>query len=192
MSTISKVNEIEPLLKPVPNHFTLFPIKYNDIWEHYKKHMSTFWIAEEVPLDKDTEHWENKLTDDERHFIKHVLAFFAGSDGIVLENLIERFGSEIQIPEVRCFYGFQAAMENIHSEMYSLLIDSYIKDTLKRIVYSTRLKPFLLLLKKHNGLLNGLMMEIQTFQLVCLPLPQLKVFSSLVHFVPYSGLKIVI
>lgn len=118
---------IEPLLQPVDNHFTLFPIKYMDIWEHYKKHMSTFWIVEEVPLDKDPQDWE-KLTENERYFIKHVLAFFAGSDGIVLENIVERFMTEIEIPEVRCFYGFQIAIENIHSEMYSQLIDTYIKD----------------------------------------------------------------
>lgn len=118
---------VEPLLRPITNHYTLFPIKYDDMWEHYKKHVSSFWIVEEVPLDKDIQDWE-KLTDEEKHFIKHVLAFFAGSDGIVLENLVERFMSEIQIPEARCFYGFQGAMENIHSEMYSQLINTYIKD----------------------------------------------------------------
>lgn len=120
-------SNIEPILRPIENHYTLFPIKNYDMWEHYKKHMSSFWIVEEVPLDKDPQDWE-KLTDDERHFIKHVLAFFAGSDGIVLENLIERFMVEIQIPEARCFYGFQVMMENVHSEMYSQLIDTYIKD----------------------------------------------------------------
>lgn len=119
---------VEPLLRPVENRFTLFPIKHMDVWQHYKKHLSTFWITEEVPLDKDCADWD-KLSDEERFFIKHVLAFFAGSDGIVLENLIERFISEIQVPEVRSFYSCQGLIENIHSEMYSLLIDTYIKDS---------------------------------------------------------------
>ena len=122
------MTESEPILQPIPNHFTLFPINYPDIWEHYKKHLSTFWVAEEVPLDKDKTQWDT-LSKDEQHFIKHILAFFAGSDGIVLENLVERFMSEIEIPEARCFYGFQIAIENIHSEMYSLLIDTLISDT---------------------------------------------------------------
>lgn len=124
-NTITKVEQTEPLLQEVENHYTLFPIKYHDIWAHYKKHLSTFWIVEEVPLDKDKADWD-KLNEDERHFIKHVLAFFAASDGIVLENLVERFMNDIQIPEARCFYGFQIGIENIHSEMYSLLIDTYI------------------------------------------------------------------
>src|ERR1043166_1275411 len=95
----------------------------------YKKAEASFWTAEEVDLSKDMNDWEYKLTDEERYFISHVLAFFAASDGIVNENLVERFSNEVQIPEARCFYGFQIMIENIHSEMYSLLIDSYIKDT---------------------------------------------------------------
>eukprot|EP00288_Rhodomonas_lens_P018184 CAMPEP_0177712720 /NCGR_PEP_ID=MMETSP0484_2-20121128/12551_1 /TAXON_ID=354590 /ORGANISM="Rhodomonas lens, Strain RHODO" /LENGTH=332 /DNA_ID=CAMNT_0019224551 /DNA_START=17 /DNA_END=1015 /DNA_ORIENTATION=- len=117
----------EPLLMPNPHRFVLFPIKHHAVWEMYKKHEASFWTVEEVDLSQDMTHWE-KLTDDEKHFIKHVLAFFAASDGIVLENLASRFSTEIQIPEARCFYGFQIAMENIHSEMYSLLIDTYVKD----------------------------------------------------------------
>lgn len=113
------------------NHYVLFPIKYNDIWNHYKRHMSTFWTVEEVDLSKDMKDWE-KLSNDERHFISHVLAFFAASDGIVLENLALRFMDDIKAPESRCFYGFQIAIENIHSEMYSLLIDTYIKDVKDR------------------------------------------------------------
>jgi len=117
----------EPLLDPNDDRFTMFPIKYGDIWEMYKKAEASFWTAEEVDLSDDMKHWEN-LTDDEKHFISHILAFFAASDGIVLENLGVRFMGEVQFPEARAFYGFQIAIENIHSEMYSLLIDAYIKD----------------------------------------------------------------
>jgi ribonucleoside-diphosphate reductase beta chain len=106
----------------------LFPIKYKDIWEFYKKAEASFWTAEEIDLASDATDWNNKLNDNERHFIKHVLAFFAASDGIVNENLAVNFLNEVQYPEARCFYGFQIMMENIHSETYSLLIDTYIKD----------------------------------------------------------------
>ncbi|XP_050693696.1 ribonucleoside-diphosphate reductase subunit M2 B-like isoform X1 [Eriocheir sinensis] len=120
--------ESEPLLKENPRRFVIFPIQYHDIFDMYKKALASFWITEEVDLTKDMTDWE-KLKDDERHFISHVLAFFAASDGIVNENIVERFCQEVQVPEARCFYGFQIAMENIHSEMYSLLIKSYIRDT---------------------------------------------------------------
>eukprot|EP01012_Entosiphon_sulcatum_P058206 TRINITY_DN821_c0_g1_i1.p2 TRINITY_DN821_c0_g1~~TRINITY_DN821_c0_g1_i1.p2 ORF type:complete len:346 (+),score=74.50 TRINITY_DN821_c0_g1_i1:37-1038(+) len=120
--------ENEPLLKTNPNRFVLFPLQYRDIWLMYKKAEASFWTVEEVDLSSDLTDWNEKLTDGDRHFIKHVLAFFAASDGIVAENLASRFMSEIQAPEARCFYGFQIAIENIHSEMYSLLIDTYIKD----------------------------------------------------------------
>ena len=106
----------------------MFPVKYDDVWRYYKKAEASFWTAEEVDLSDDKKHWET-LTDDERHFVSHVLAFFAASDGIVLENLAVRFMRDVQIPEARAFYGFQIAIENIHSEMYSLLIDTYIRDT---------------------------------------------------------------
>ncbi len=109
------------------NRYVLFPIKHKGIWDLYKKHKAVFWTAEEIDFEKDLNDWK-KLSKDEQHFIKYVLAFFAGSDGIVLENIVERFMSEIKIPEARCFYGFQIAMENIHSETYSLMIDTYIKD----------------------------------------------------------------
>lgn len=117
----------EPILQPNPRRFVLFPIAHDDVWEMYKKAEASFWTAEEIDLRQDLTDWE-LLSDDDRHFIKMVLAFFAASDGIVLENLASRFMSEVQIPEARCFYGFQMAMENIHSETYSLLIDTYIKD----------------------------------------------------------------
>jgi len=117
----------EPLLREDPSRFCLFPIQYHDIWKAYKDHKNAFWTAEEIDFTSDKEDWE-KLTDNERYFIEHILAFFAGSDGIVLENLMKNFCSEVQIPEVRCFYGFQAMMENIHSEVYSLMIDSFVQD----------------------------------------------------------------
>jgi len=117
----------EPLLQENPNRFVILPIQYHDIWAMYKKAEASFWTAEEVDLSKDLIHWET-LKKDEKHFISHVLAFFAASDGIVNENLVERFCKEVQVTEARCFYGFQIAIENIHSEMYSLLIDTYIKD----------------------------------------------------------------
>lgn len=117
----------EPLLTEERNRFVLFPIQNDAVWEMYKKHVASFWTAEEIDLGDDMKDW-HKLNDNERHFIKYVLAFFAASDGIVLENLVERFMTEVKSPEVRCFYAFQGAMENIHSETYSLLIDTYIKD----------------------------------------------------------------
>ncbi|KAF8913791.1 ribonucleotide reductase [Gymnopilus junonius] len=122
----------EPLLKESRRRFVLFPIQYHEIWQMYKKAEASFWTAEEMDLSKDIHDWTNRLNDNERHFISHVLAFFAASDGIVNENLLERFSNEIQVAEARCFYGFQIMMENIHSETYSLLIDTYIKDPAQR------------------------------------------------------------
>lgn len=117
----------EVLLTENPNRFVMFPLSDQDIWKMYKKMMDCFWRAEEIDFSKDLVDW-NKLKDTEKHFIKMVLAFFAASDGIVLENLGQRFLSEVQLPEARATYGFQLMMENIHSETYSLLIDTYIKD----------------------------------------------------------------
>jgi ribonucleoside-diphosphate reductase beta chain len=119
----------EPILEENKNRFVLFPIKHDDIWAFYKKAEASFWTAEEIDLSPDLVDWDNKLNDDERYFVKHVLAFFAASDGIVNENLAENFVAEVQYTEAKFFYGFQIAMENIHSETYSLLIDTYIKDT---------------------------------------------------------------
>lgn len=121
-------NNDEILLKENPSRYVIFPIKYEDMWEAYKKHMSVFWTAEELSLTEDKVDWEHKLNKDEKHFIKNILAFFAGSDGIVMENLTSRFSNEIQIPEARFFYAFQNMMEGVHSETYSLLIDTYIDD----------------------------------------------------------------
>jgi ribonucleoside-diphosphate reductase beta chain len=119
---------VEPILQENKDRFVLFPIKHNDIWEMYKKAEASFWTAEEIDLSSDQTDWTAKLNDDERHFIKHVLAFFAASDGIVNENLAVNFMNEVQYPEARCFYGYQIMIENIHSETYSLLIDTYIKE----------------------------------------------------------------
>ena len=117
----------EPLLDESKDRFVLFPIKYGDIWEMYKKAMASFWTAEEIDLQQDLIDWK-KLNNDEQHFIKHILAFFSASDGIVNENLALRFYNDVQVPEARCFYGFQIAMENIHAETYGLLIDTLIQD----------------------------------------------------------------
>lgn len=122
-------NEAEPILQENPQRFVLFPIQHSDIWDFYKKSEANFWTAEEIDLSQDFVDWNERLNDDERHFVKHVLAFFAASDGIVNENLAENFVSEVQYTEAKFFYGFQIMMENIHSETYSLLIDTYIKDT---------------------------------------------------------------
>jgi ribonucleoside-diphosphate reductase beta chain len=122
----------EPILESNNSRFVLFPIQHDDIWSFYKKAEASFWTAEEIDLGVDITDWENKLTNDERHFVKHVLAFFAASDGIVNENLAEHFLSEVQYTEAKFFYGFQITIENIHSETYSLLIDTYIKDTAEK------------------------------------------------------------
>jgi ribonucleoside-diphosphate reductase beta chain len=119
----------EPILAENKDRFVLFPIQHDDIWQFYKKAEASFWTAEEIDLQQDLTDWTDKLNDDERFFIKHVLAFFAASDGIVNENLAENFLSEVQYTEAKFFYGFQVAIENIHSETYSLLIDTYIKDS---------------------------------------------------------------
>lgn len=118
----------EPILEESLTRFVLFPIQYPDIWQMYKNAVASFWTVEEVDLAKDMHHWETKLGADEKFFIKNVLAFFAASDGIVSENLITRFASDVQVPEARLFYGFQLMIEGIHSEMYSLLIDTYVDD----------------------------------------------------------------
>jgi len=132
VSEISKqyreLEKSDPLLMENPHRWVMFPIQYPEVWEMYKKHEASFWTAEEIDLQADMADWDS-LNKDEQHFIKHVLAFFAASDGIVNENLSVNFADEIQVPEARAFYGFQMAMENIHSETYSLLIDQYIRDS---------------------------------------------------------------
>ncbi len=141
----SKPNE--PILEENDDKFVMFPVQYNDIWEMYKKQVDCFWRAEEVDLSRDLADWD-KLNADEKKFISMILAFFAASDGIVLENLAVRFMGDVQIAEARSFYGFQIAMENIHSEMYSLLIDTYIKDSAEKDTYFRAMNNFPCIQKK--------------------------------------------
>ena len=122
----------EKILQESDNRFVLFPIKHDKIWAMYKTALRSFWVTEEVDLSQDIIDWDKKLNDNERHFVKHVLGFFAASDGIVNENLVVNFMQDVTIPEVRCFYGFQVAIENVHAEMYSLLIDTFIKDSTEK------------------------------------------------------------
>lgn len=124
--------EDEPLLRENPHRHVLFPLQYHDIWRKYKEAEASIWTVSEIDLSNDLKDWD-ALNDDERHFIKHVLAFFAASDGIVLENLAGRFMSDVKIPEARCFYGFQIMIENVHSETYSMLIDTYIRDSEEKL-----------------------------------------------------------
>ena len=128
---LSGFPHVEPMLAENPGRFVIFPIHHEDIWEMYKKAEASFWTAEEIDLVQDTKDWVS-LTNNERHFVSHILAFFAASDGIVNENLASNFATEVTVPEARCFYGFQIAVENIHSETYSLLIDTYVKDTAEK------------------------------------------------------------
>ncbi|KAI4498329.1 hypothetical protein M0802_006508 [Mischocyttarus mexicanus] len=154
--------ELEPLLKENPRRFVIFPIQWMDIWQMYKKAEASFWTVEEVDLTRDMADWNN-LNKDERHFITHVLAFFAASDGIVNENLVERFSQEVQVTEARCFYGFQVAIENIHSEMYSLLIDTYIMDSKEREFLFNAIETLPCVAKKANWALNWINHETATF-----------------------------
>jgi ribonucleoside-diphosphate reductase subunit M2 len=152
----------EPLLRENPGRFVIFPIQHNDIWAMYKQAVASFWTVEEVDLVHDHKHWED-LTDNERHFISHVLAFFAASDGIVNENLCMNFSNEIQVPEARCFYGFQIAIENIHSEMYSLLIDTYIKDPAEKDHCLRAIETIPCVTKKANWALRWCDAEVASF-----------------------------
>jgi ribonucleotide reductase beta subunit family protein with ferritin-like domain len=140
---------VEPLLKPDENRYVMFPIQHNDVWDLYKRSVDSFWIVNEVNLAQDLNDWD-KLSNDERNFIKMVLAFFAASDGVVLENLAVRFMNDVQVSEVRAFYGFQIAMENIHSEMYSLLIETYIKDNVEKKQLFEATENFPCIAKKAN------------------------------------------
>jgi ribonucleotide reductase beta subunit family protein with ferritin-like domain len=146
-------NQQEPLLTENPNRYVMFPIQDIDIWNSYKKQMDCFWRAEEIDFSKDMAHWE-KLNDNERMFIKMILAFFAASDGIVLENLAQRFMSDVQLPEARAAYGFQIMIENIHSEVYSLLIDTYIKNEEEKHKLFTALDNYPCIKKKADWALK--------------------------------------
>jgi ribonucleoside-diphosphate reductase beta chain len=146
--------QVEPILQENKNRFVIFPIKHHDIWEFYKSMEASFWTAEEIDLSQDLNDWNNKLSDDERYFVKHILAFFAASDGIVNENLAENFVNEVQYAEAKFFYGFQIMMENIHSETYSLLIDTYVKDEAEKDELFNALEVFPAIKKKADWALK--------------------------------------
>ena len=144
----------EPLLQENKDRFVIYPIKHHDIWDWYKKCEASFWTAEEIDLHQDLNDWSTKLNDDERDFIKHILAFFAASDGIVNENLAENFVNEVQYSEAKFFYGFQIMMENIHSETYSLLIDTYVKDDKEKDTLFKAIENFPAIKKKADWALK--------------------------------------
>ena len=148
------MSSIEPILQENKDRFVIFPIKHHDIWEWYKKMEASFWTAEEIDLHQDLNDWNNKLNEDEKYFIKHILAFFAASDGIVNENLAENFVNEVQYAEAKFFYGFQIMMENIHSETYSLLIDTYVKDEVEKDQLFHALEVFPAIRKKADWALK--------------------------------------
>ncbi|SUZ57649.1 uncharacterized protein METZ01_LOCUS10503 [marine metagenome] len=145
---------LEPILQENKNRFVIFPIEHHDIWEWYKKCEASFWTAEEIDLSEDLNDWKSKLSDDEKYFIKHILAFFAASDGIVNENLAENFVNEVQYSEAKFFYGFQIMMENIHSETYSLLIDTYVKDPEEKDTLFNAIETFPAIKKKADWALK--------------------------------------
>ena len=145
---------IEPILEDNKDRFVIFPIQHHDLWQWYKTAEASFWTAEEIDLSQDPHDWSNKLTDDERYFIKHILAFFAASDGIVNENLAENFVNEVQYSEAKFFYGFQIMMENIHSETYSLLIDTYVDDEKEKDLLFKAIENFPAIKKKADWALR--------------------------------------
>ncbi|MDG1270128.1 MAG: ribonucleotide-diphosphate reductase subunit beta [Ulvibacter sp.] len=148
------MSAVEPILEKNEGRFVIFPIQHHDIWEWYKKSEASFWTAEEIDLHQDLTDWTSKLNDDERYFIKHILAFFAASDGIVNENLAENFVNEVQYSEAKFFYGFQIMMENIHSETYSLLIDTYVKDDVEKDQLFNAIENFPAIKKKADWALK--------------------------------------
>jgi len=148
-----KSSTIEPILVEDPSRYSLFPIRYHDIWTAYKNHKNAFWTAEEIDFTSDKQDWE-KLTHDEKFFIEHILAFFAGSDGIVLENLVKNFCAEVTLPEARCFYAFQAMIENIHSEVYALMIDTFVEDSHRKKILFDAITSIPCVQKKANWALK--------------------------------------
>ena len=154
---------LDPLLTEDDSRYVMFPLKDHDIWRMYKKQVDCFWRAEEIDLSKDGAHWQT-LEDDEKYFISMILAFFAASDGIVLENLAVRFMGDVQLAEARAFYGFQIAMENIHSECYSLLIDTYIKNTEEKMRLFNAIDNFPCIKKKVIGRKSGLTINAAHFK----------------------------
>ncbi|KAI0722864.1 ribonucleotide reductase [Earliella scabrosa] len=154
---------LEPLLVESHRRFVLFPIQYHEIWQMYKRAQASFWTVEEIDLSHDLHDWNGKLSANERHFLSYVLAFFAASDGIVNENLLERFSNEVQVAEARCFYGFQIMIENVHSETYSLLIDTYIKDPAERTFLFDAIETIPCIKKKADWALRWISDERSVF-----------------------------
>ena len=148
------MTQVEQILKENKDRFVIFPIQHDDLWDWYKKQQACIWTAEEIDLNEDLNDWNNKLNNDERYFIKHILAFFAASDGIVNENLAENFVNEVQYSEAKFFYGFQIMMENVHSETYSLLIDTYVKDEKEKDLLFNALENFPAIKKKADWALK--------------------------------------
>ena len=178
---------VEPMLQENLDRFVLFPIQHDDIWAMYKQEQASFWTAEEIDLAEDLKDWKN-LNKDEKHFIKHILAFFAASDGIVNENLVMNFSNEVCWPEARAFYGFQIMMENIHAETYSLLIDTYIDDEKEKDHLFKALETVPPPSKrKASGLCGGFPESAAPLLSVWWPLRRLRVFSSRVRSAPFSG-----
>ena len=169
----------EPILTPNSQRFVMFPIVYHDVWEMYKKQIACFWTVEECDLSDDIKQWE-LLTDDERHYIKHILAFFAAADGIVGENLANSFYNKVQIPEIRAFYSFQIAMETTHSEVYSLLIDTYIKDEQEKHRLFNSISTIPCIQKKADWALKWMYDETATFaqKIVCFAIVEGIFFSG--------------
>jgi ribonucleoside-diphosphate reductase beta chain len=176
---------VEPLLEDNPNRFVIFPLQHNDIWKFYKDAVAGFWVTEEIDLHQDITDWTDKLNEDERHFIKHVLAFFAASDGIVNENLAENMLRTVQYPEAKFFYGYQIMIENIHSETYSMLIDTYIKDSTEKDYLFHAIDHMPCVRKKADWAMRWI--ENGSFHEQLWHSPLSKAFSSVVPFVPFSG-----
>ena len=155
--------ENEPLLKEQPNRFTFFPVQDAKVYEFYQKAITSFWRAEEIQISKDLNDWNYKLTDNERHFIKMILAFFSSSDGIVIENLGLRFFKEIEMPEIRAFYSFQMAMESIHSQTYSLLIDTYVREKQEKLKLFNAINTIPCIKKKGDWAIKWIESETSSF-----------------------------
>lgn len=169
----------EVILKENPDRFVMFPIEYHDLWKHYKEALACFWVPEEISLTDDVKDWE-KLNDDEKHFIKHILAFFAASDGIVISNLLNRFASEVQVPEAIAYYSQQLLIENIHSETYSLLIDTYITDSVEKNKMFKAVNNFPAIKKKADWALKWITDKEASFarRLICYLLVEGLFFSG--------------
>ena len=182
---MSKI-QAEPLLAPDDNRFVMFPIQHDDIWKMYQKQVDCFWRPEEIDLSKDLTNWES-LNQDEQYFISMILAFFAASDGIVLENLASRFMRDVQLSEARAFYGFQIAMENIHSHTYSLLIETYIKDKEVKSKLFNAIENFPCIKKKSDWAQKWIHDNRSSFASRLIAFACVRVYSLAVHFVAYIG-----